>query len=256
MDHAIYAYSALPRRPAWLWPQGAGLASFVVLFLEHWEFMPLDGALRDPRMVGEFGSFSPDYRSWTQREYGLRVGIFRVIEALREAGMDRALQRAEIDSAIASLVRHTGQRPVGWVSQDWGTTLDTAALLAEAGIRYTLDWSNDDQPYALQTAPPLVALPLSSEWDDVQCQWLRHLTPQAHADLAGAAFERLRAESARQQRAAVFGLALHPWLCGMPSRVAALRGLLAHLRAAQDVLWARPRDLIDALPKEALHAHP
>lgn len=299
MDHAIYAYSALPRRPAWLWPQGAGLASFVVLFLEHWEFMPLDGALRDPRMVGEFGSFSPDYRSWTQREYGLRVGIFRVIEALREAGirpavaanamamerlprlvdtfnawgcewlghglaatrmqhagMDRALQRAEIDSAIASLVRHTGQRPAGWVSQDWGTTPDTAALLAEAGIRYTLDWSNDDQPYALQTAPPLVALPLSSEWDDVQCQWLRHLTPQAHADLAGAAFERLRAESARQQRAAVFGLALHPWLCGMPSRVAALRGLLARLRAAQDVLWARPRDLIDALPKEALHAHP
>ena len=91
MDHAIYAYSALPRRPAWLWPQGAGRASFGGLFLEHWEFMPLDGALRDPRMVGEFGSFSPDYRSWTQREYGLRVGIFRVIEALREAGIRPAV---------------------------------------------------------------------------------------------------------------------------------------------------------------------
>ena len=46
------------------------------LFLEHWDFVAADDARKDPRMVGEFGSFNPDYRSWTQREYGLRIGIF------------------------------------------------------------------------------------------------------------------------------------------------------------------------------------
>ncbi|NBT92849.1 MAG: hypothetical protein EBT37_09725 [Betaproteobacteria bacterium] len=73
MDHSIYAYSALPQRPAYPWPAGRGLAAYVVLFLEHWELLPPEGSRRDPRMVGEFGSFTPDYRSWSQREYGLRV---------------------------------------------------------------------------------------------------------------------------------------------------------------------------------------
>jgi UDP-N-acetylmuramoyl-L-alanyl-D-glutamate--2,6-diaminopimelate ligase len=44
-----------------------------------------EASLRDPRVVGEFGSFSPDYRNWTQREYGLRIGVFRVMDALKEA---------------------------------------------------------------------------------------------------------------------------------------------------------------------------
>jgi peptidoglycan/xylan/chitin deacetylase (PgdA/CDA1 family) len=296
MDHTLYDYSALPARPAFGWPGGAGLASFVVLFLEHWEFMPPDGALRDPRMVGEFGSFSPDYRSWSQREYGLRVGVFRVIEALREvgirpavaanamavqrlprlvetfnawgcewlghgmaatrmlhSGMERDAQRAHITEALEVLERCTGQRAQGWVSQDWGTTPDSAQLLADAGIRYTLDWSNDDQPYPLKTTPSMVALPLSSEWDDVQCQWLRNLEPRAHADLAADAFLRLHGECRQHARAAVFGLALHPWLCGMPSRVGALRALLARLRAVPDVHWSTPAALISSLPLEPDH---
>ena len=33
-------------------------------------------------MVGEFGSYVPDYRTWTQREYGNRTGIFRVLDVL------------------------------------------------------------------------------------------------------------------------------------------------------------------------------
>jgi len=299
MDHSLYDYSALPARPAYRWPGGAGLASFVVLFLEHWEFMSPEGAWRDPRMVGEFGSFSPDYRSWSQREYGLRVGIFRVIEALRQAGIRPAVaanalavqrlphlvevfnawdcewlghgmastrmvhsgmsldeQRAHVSGSLDILARCTGKRPQGWVSQDWGTTPDTARLLAEAGIRYTLDWSNDDQPYPLLTTPPLVALPLSSEWDDVQCQWLRNLEPQVHTALAAAAFARLHAECHQQQRAAVFGLALHPWLCGMPSRISALRNLLARLRAQSQVHWAAPGQLIDSFPLEPAHGLP
>ena len=145
---------------------------------------------------------------------------------------------------------------MGWISQDWGTTPDTAQLLAEAGLRYTLDWSNDDQPYWLRTVPPLLAVPLSSEWDDVQCQWLRNLEPRAHAELAAAAFERLHLECREQGRTAGFALGLHPWLCGMPSRIGALRALLARLRAQPDVLWATPTDLLSFLVQEPGHGLP
>ena len=282
MDHGLYDYSAMPQRA----PNRcgvAGLAAFAVLFLEHWEFEPPDGALRDPRMVGEFGSFRPDYRSWSQREYGLRTGIFRVIDALQLAGirpviaanamaaqrlpdlverfaswgcewlghglcatrmmhaqMPLAQQESHIRQSIDLLAQATGRAPIGWLSQDWGTTPDTPALLARAGIRFTLDWCNDDQPFWMHTDPPLLSIPLSAEWDDVQCQWLRHIEPRGHAALATQAFERLRVESAKHRRSAVFGLPIHPWLSGMPSRIQALRDLLRQLRGHADVTWTTP----------------
>lgn len=87
MDHSHYPYSALPIRPRLAWPGGARVATFVVLYLEHWELAPPADALRDPRFVGEYGSFFPDFRTWTQREYGNRIGIFRVLDALDGAGI-------------------------------------------------------------------------------------------------------------------------------------------------------------------------
>jgi peptidoglycan/xylan/chitin deacetylase (PgdA/CDA1 family) len=82
MDHSLYPYSPMPARPVLAWPQGARVAFWVLLHLEYWELDAPEGALRDPRFVGEFGSYFPDYRSWTQRDYGNRVGIFRVLELL------------------------------------------------------------------------------------------------------------------------------------------------------------------------------
>jgi len=288
MDHSLYPYSALPARAVPSNSGTSGLQAYVLLCLEHWDALPHEGAARDPRFVGEFGSFTPDYRSWTQREYGLRVGLFRVLDALRDAGLRPAVaanarvlqrvprvvaeleewgcewvahglsanlmmharmstdeQRDHIARALDAVEMHTGRRPAGWLSQDWGTTPETFELLAQAGLRYTLDWCNDDQGYLMSATPgsvqaPLVALPLSAEWDDVQCQWMRHFTPRAHGDLAVQAFDRLRTECAQHRRQAVFGLALHPWLCGMASRVAELRRLLHSLRSRTDVQWTDP----------------
>ena len=174
MDHPHYRYSALPSRPASALPPG--LHVFVVLYLEHWAAEPASDQVRDPRFVGEFGSFSPDYRSWTQREYGLRIGVFRLIEALAQrgirptvaanalvldrvpevlqalqslqpcwiahglqatelmhTGMDRSAQAKHIEQALQALQGSTGVQAAGWLSQDWGTTPDTYALLADAG---------------------------------------------------------------------------------------------------------------------------
>jgi peptidoglycan/xylan/chitin deacetylase (PgdA/CDA1 family) len=290
MDHRHYAWSPLPLRGGRRWPQGGWMAAYAVLFLEHWELLPPPGALRDPRLVGEFGSFHPDYRSWTQREYGLRIGIYRVIEALQEAGirpcvaanamaverlprlvetlsalgcewlghglaatrimhskMPRQEQAAHIHRSLEVLEGATGQRPRGWVSQDWGTSPDTFDLLAAAGVRYTIDLPNDEQPYWLRTEPALLAVPYSVEWDDVQCQWLRFLEPQAHARLAAEAFECMAADCEQQSRPAVFNVGIHPWLSGMPSRIAALRDLLGQLRANPGVWWTTPGEIDSAM---------
>src|SRR5256885_10032040 len=82
MDNPWYAYVPFPQRPKLAWPRNARVAWFVLLHLEYWELMPDEGSHKDPRFVGEFGNYRPDYRTWTQREYGNRTGIFRVLDVL------------------------------------------------------------------------------------------------------------------------------------------------------------------------------
>jgi allantoinase len=82
MDHAHYAFRAAPDARAIRWQDGARIAFFVLLHLEAWEITPPKDAQRDPRFVAEFPAFHPDLRAWSQREYGNRVGIFRVLEVL------------------------------------------------------------------------------------------------------------------------------------------------------------------------------
>ena len=296
MDHSHYGYSALPKRAQEQRSTAARLQAFVVLCLEHWVALPPIDSLRDPRFVGEFGSFTPDYRSWTQREYGLRIGVFRVLDALKAQGIRPAIaanaaavqrlpelvdtlntwgcewighaeaasamvhtgltlvQQADVVAqSLKTIASCTGHKSLGWLSQDWGTTPDTYKLLAQAGIRYTLDWTNDDQPYWLHTEPGIAAIPLSAEWDDVQCQWLRNLDPRSHAQLALGAFDRLRMEAIEQQRPLAFGLTLHPWVCGMSSRIGPLRQLLADMHSRPNVNWTQPADIFHNFQQNDRH---
>ena len=87
MDHSHYAYSPIASRAPLAWPEGGRMAFWVMLHVEHWELQPPAGAHRDPRFMGDYGSFEPDYGSWGQREYGNRVGVFRVLEALDRHGL-------------------------------------------------------------------------------------------------------------------------------------------------------------------------
>ncbi|MEQ8398882.1 polysaccharide deacetylase family protein [Thalassobaculum sp.] len=87
MDHDLYPFSALPSRPPLSWPGGARVAFAVVLHLEHWELDPPAAAVRDPRFKDPMGDFRPDFRAYTLREYGNRVGIFRIFDALDRHGI-------------------------------------------------------------------------------------------------------------------------------------------------------------------------
>jgi len=82
MDNPWYDYAPFSKRPKLTWPKNARVAFCVVLPLEYYELLPAEDSIRDSRFVGEFGNYNPDYRTWTQREYGNRTGIFRVMDVL------------------------------------------------------------------------------------------------------------------------------------------------------------------------------
>ena len=79
MDHPHYPWSPLPKRPPLRWPEGAQVALCVVVNLEHMEWMPSEGSYWRADLSGGFGNRAfPDYTRKSHREYGHRVGIFRV----------------------------------------------------------------------------------------------------------------------------------------------------------------------------------
>lgn len=88
MDHPHYEWSPLPDRPRLSWPGGSPLAVGALVVLEHYEWFPPDDAysLRQPS-GGLMKLPGPDYVQLTHREYGHRVGVFRILDALEAHGI-------------------------------------------------------------------------------------------------------------------------------------------------------------------------
>ena len=150
-------------------------------------------------------------------------------------------ERALIADCAEAIERATGKRPLGWISQDFGQSARTPRLLAEAGFRYLADWPNDDQPYWMTTAPPILSIPCQSELDDVQLLWHRRLLSPRYPALVEEGFRVLHQEGAGSGRS--FTLGIHPWLFGMPHRIRYLDQTLARL-ARFEAVWNTTLDAI------------
>ena len=95
MDHDRYDWSVLPRRKPVVWPGGARVALWVVPALE---WFPLDMKGVPFKPPGAMVTAYPDLRHYTLRDYGNRVGIFRIMQAL-EAHRIRAT--VAVNAAVA-----------------------------------------------------------------------------------------------------------------------------------------------------------
>jgi len=98
MDHDRYDWSMLPRRKKVTWPGGARVALCVVPALE---WFPLDMKGKPFKPPGALVTSYPDLRHYTLRDYGNRVGIFRVMDALDRFGI-----RASVAVNAAVAVRY------------------------------------------------------------------------------------------------------------------------------------------------------
>jgi allantoinase len=84
MDHGLYPYSNLFERAPVRWPHGVRVAVWCVVSLEWFPMVPDDKPFRAP---GHMQTAYPDYRHYTAREYGTRVGFYRLLDAFAVAGV-------------------------------------------------------------------------------------------------------------------------------------------------------------------------
>ncbi|MGA7800429.1 MAG: polysaccharide deacetylase family protein [Gammaproteobacteria bacterium] len=79
--HGRYDYSPITRRADYSWPEGRRLAVYVGLNIEHFAFGEGLGASLGP------ASPQPDVLNYAWRDYGNRVGVWRLLELFEELGL-------------------------------------------------------------------------------------------------------------------------------------------------------------------------
>lgn len=274
-------YSAIVDRPQRKLPGGARVAVWVIVNVEDWDIsraMPRQ-AIPVPTGVAVL----PDIGNWGWHEYGMRVGFWRMKHALDSRGIRASLsingrvcetyprvaqaahdakwdflghnyiqmplhqvwdQPAAIRQTVETIERFTGSRPKGWMSPGFGQTMATVDYLAEAGIRYICDWPVDDQPCDFATTHgTMVAMPYPMEVNDVVTIAVQHQSPEEFLRRMRDTFDRLYAEGTEQAR--VMGIAIHPYLSGVPHRIKYLEQGLDHIRGHKDVLFWKGEQLLD-----------
>ena len=88
MDHDHYEWSPFIRRGVLRWPENARLALCVIVNLERFEWQAPEGSFQSATLAGGLTARPfPDYIRLSHRDYGHRVGIFRVLDVLEKHGI-------------------------------------------------------------------------------------------------------------------------------------------------------------------------
>ena len=117
MDHDRYEWSMLQDREPIHWPGDKPLALWINLSVQHF---PLSGEKPAVAPPGALTMPYPDLRHYTLRDYGNRVGIFRLLKLMAEYGAQPSLA---ISGALAKrypqLLERLAQTPYEWMSHGW-----------------------------------------------------------------------------------------------------------------------------------------
>lgn len=101
MDHDHYEFQSIVERPALRWPGGCPVAFCLLISVEHFDWIPPEGAVfSSPTGLPQGMVQPPEIRPYTQRQYGNRVGVFRLMEVLDRHGVRATMA---IDATTAAL---------------------------------------------------------------------------------------------------------------------------------------------------------
>jgi allantoinase len=249
--HDRYPYSAIPTRPVYDWPGGKRLAIYVALNLEWFSFGEGLGAELAP------GGPQPDVLNYAWRDYGNRVGVYRLADLFgdlklpvsllvnaemyrhapeaiaafpaaeivghgrsnseRQGELTEQEERRLIEETTAAVEKHSGKRPRGWLGPWISQSPQTPDLLQEAGYRYLLDWCHDDQPVWMKTRGGRI---LSLPYP----QELNDIPQIVSRKREGAEFADMIVDAFEvmheecTKRPLVMGIALHAYIVGWPHR--------------------------------------
>ena len=277
-----FDFSAMPERARWQLPNNARVAVYVVVCVEEWD---IEKPIPREYLASPSGVVTvPNVLNWAWHEYGMRVGFWRLLDALGERQIRatapvngrvcrgpgepvaRAIrdadwemighgyaqepmhivddQRGAIRKTFETLEDYTGKAPKGWLGPGLQETFDTVDYLAEAGFKYVCDWPLDDHPLEMRTRNG----PLVVMPYSFEVNDLAMLIGHNHQSQVWLDCVRDYFDRLYEEGAAqprVMSLSVHPFIMGSPQRIGHFEAALDHVRGRPDVWFATAGEIHD-----------
>ncbi len=258
-------YSAIAYRPPFKLPDGQRVAVMVVMNIEHFPFGKLGTAIQphltSPPEIANYGWRDYGNRVGIWRLFDLFdelqipvtaalnsdicIHYPEIIQGIQQrqwefmahgynntvghSGMTPAAEQELITETLAIIAKAAGAQPKGWLTPGFSVTESSFDLLHGAGILYTTDWVNDDQPYWYPVSDGrLLAIPYTLETNDITLCLSARLSGPDFAQAIADQFDQLWLDGAKQAR--VMAIGLHPFIVGQPLRLKYLRQCLEHIQ--------------------------
>jgi peptidoglycan/xylan/chitin deacetylase (PgdA/CDA1 family) len=189
MDQDRYAWRPSSERPKLALPGDAAVGAVIVVPIEHHMLNPQGKPFKHP---GAMVTTYPDLRHYTTRDYGNRVGVFRILKALKHYGLKATfpVNAAALDRFKPLLEAILADRheiaAYGWDTDHihWGGLdesveaqwiADTRAAFDAAGLK-PRTWMSPARQQSFNTLDLIAA-----EGFDICLDWEQDTTPVAMA---------------------------------------------------------------------------
>ncbi len=278
------SFQPITKRANFKLPNNERVAVWVVMNVEHFTFGKLGTAIQP-----HLNSY-PEIANYGWRDYGNRVGIWRLFELFAEleipvtaavngdictlypeiieamlqhdweimahginnstghSSMDKATEIETINKTLNLLEQATGKKSKGWLTPGFSITESTFELLHSAGIVYTADWVNDDQPYWYPLANgEMLAIPYTIEANDITLCLSNRFSGAEFAQAIEDQFDQLWLDGKTQPRTMAIGL--HPFIVGQPLRLKYLKQCLLHIKNQPNTLLTTGEEIYKIVRK-------
>ena len=268
-------------------PNDKPLIVHVVMNIEYWPFdknmprgilPPPHGKVSDP----------PDLPNYSWVEYGMRVGLPRLIKLFRENDVPvSAFINAQVAEIYPSafkevcdlnwelvghgwfqeslrvvdneelvikkslkLLRELSGQPVrSWFGPGGGETENTPELLKDNGIEFLHDWLIDELPCWMRTkSGPLLAMPYTFELNDVPIWTVQNNSCDEMYKRVNATLEVFDEEKLSNTK--IITLALHPHIVGVLQNFHYFKKTIQELKKRDDVTFMTSSQIGDWFIKE------
>ncbi len=131
-SYGPFAYSPIIARPKLAWPNGARLALWVIPNIEYFSLNE-----KVPVGAGGSGGKLPDVPAWSVRDYGNRIGVFRLMDVLDRYGIRGTVAlNSDLCAAHPEIIAEARRRSWEFMGHNESNTrrLNDAAPGEEEGI--------------------------------------------------------------------------------------------------------------------------
>jgi peptidoglycan/xylan/chitin deacetylase (PgdA/CDA1 family) len=155
--------------------------------------------------------------------------------------LSRDDERKHIEDGVYSVVKITGQTPVGYNCQGVRRSANTLSILQELDFLYHIDDLSRDEPFIVPVnGKPFVVVPYTHQLNDIQHYRFRFGTTGEHEKLLKEEFEALYQEARTRRRMML--ISLHDELA-TAARVRVVERFIAWAQKHKGVVFSKKADI-------------